>query len=120
MDPRSYVFPCSFQRIATERNDVHGPSDGGSLGGFGFEGEVTSFGGTLGRMNGVAAMANQPTPVYNPTNHVFFFIAQLKILKYIKKYPYRGDFVSVFEFGYKLRLPFSSTQINKCLAKKQL
>ena len=72
MDPRSYVFPCSFQRIATERNDVHGPSDGGSLGGFGFEGEVTSFGGTLGRMNGVAAMANQPTPVYNPTNHVFF------------------------------------------------
>lgn len=40
---------------------VHRPSDGGSLGGFGFEGEVTSFGGTLVRMNGVAAMANQPT-----------------------------------------------------------
>ena len=40
---------------------VHRPSDGGSLGGFGFEGEVTSFGGTLVRVSGVAATANQPT-----------------------------------------------------------
>ncbi len=30
------------------------PSHGGSLGGFGFEGEFTSLGGTLGRTNGVA------------------------------------------------------------------
>ena len=45
------------------------PSDGGSLGGFGFEGEVTSFGGTLGRMNGVAAMAaiNQHPYITQPT-----------------------------------------------------
>ena len=45
------------------------PSDGGSLGGFGFEGEVTSFGGTLGRMNGVAAMAaiNQHPYIIQPT-----------------------------------------------------